>query len=76
MSSLDIDKQNNMDFLTAHDQNPAFMAHFPNWNSMSEQDQEEARRAWIRKDRVALVQHFGFDSDNSNGDSNSRLSPQ
>lgn len=57
-----------MDFLKRHDQNSAFMAHFPNWSEMTEDDREAARKAWIWKDARTLVQNFGFDDD---GDNNS-----
>lgn len=64
------------DFLKQHDQSEAFYAAFPWFNSLPVEDRERIRQAWFRKDRITLVQEFGLDSDRSNDDSNSRVSPQ
>ncbi len=65
-----------MENLEQHDQTEALFSAFQNFHRMTAEQREEIRKAWVRKDRTVLVQKYGLDSDNSNMDSNSRVSPR
>ena len=64
------------EWLDKHNPLNAIRSLIPGYDDMSPADQLEAANAYTHKNRLKLVQEYNVDSDQSNSDSNSRVSPR